>query len=772
MDRRPGPPSAPSQEAPLPSLRDRDLRWVLGLAVLLLAFSWWRLEGYQLADSVEYMERAQGIVAGERVPSQYAIRSLGYAATLVPFFALAEALDLEDLRPVVACVRLWQIALGLLLVRVVARLGTLVGGRRAGLAAAACTAVNPLFLQYSVSPVSGIAAAVCIGHALEAALRPLDGRRGLRAGLWMGAALTMAYQTIPISGAIVLGLVVRGLARRSGPRRAASAGVAAGLAAGVVGQLVLDRVAYRAWGASLVRYVLENSGSVGYRLLALVPGLEGLALKVYELGQSFHAEGGATADAGAPISEMFPAHWYLSHLTQMFVWPVLVLGAVGALHALARRNGRVLLLVSVVALNVTFLSFKGSKDFRLWLPLLPAIAPVLGLGLAALWERPRPGTIGMVFARAVSIGLLAAAALLGTGALVERNTRKFSGYWEAMDRVSSEAAERHALDPSAPRAKVAAAYDWAVYLRASPDVEMVRFYHIFSHWSGVDERMRARDTRILSELDWFLVHLPMLSARPDLLGVVNELFEVEAMLWDPRDFEDIGPVFVLRRRSGSPDAKTFFERIPTVDPEVYARDHGLGPPLDFFDAEGHRPGRARLLGFDYAPLDGDGHGWITYHWYCVEAFDESYTVVDRLTTFDERNTWQNNHLPAYGAHPTERWTPGEVVRESWPVVAAAEPYDWRGRYRPLGGAYRRGDLVPAMLWVELARFSAEGVRAAKLAPALPGATAALDVDPRALARPPEERPRTSADGLVLVGRLLLPVHPDARLRDDGRTVPD
>ena len=50
-----------------PALRVRDARWLLLLILGLQLFAWSRLEGYQLADSVEYMDRAVQVVEGQRM---------------------------------------------------------------------------------------------------------------------------------------------------------------------------------------------------------------------------------------------------------------------------------------------------------------------------------------------------------------------------------------------------------------------------------------------------------------------------------------------------------------------------------------------------------------------------------------------------------------------------------------------------------------------------------------------------------------------------------
>lgn len=750
----PVPSVMPDPALDLPS--SRQLGVLLAMVVVLQALSWWILEGYQLADSVEYMERAHGIVRGERLGAAEAIRSFGFSTLLVPFFAVGEWLDLESMAPVVWAVRILQVLLGLALVRVCARLAARMGGAAAGFVAAWIVGVNPVFLQYSVSPVSGIAAALCVGCALDKLLVRGGFRRGLQGGLWLGGGLLMAYQTIIISLPLLALVFLRDRLRAWRYQL----GLSIGLGLGVLAQIGLDRLVYREWGVSLYRYVLENGASLTYRLLYRIPGLENVALKIYRLGLDVYENQPRVNHGGSPLRELFPNYWYLSNLTDLLVWPVAFLVALGLLRCVRRPSWGSWTLVIVLVLNVGFMSLKGSKDFRLWLPLLPLIAPIAALGWKALWGQ---GLRASSFERQLfAIGVLGLALVLGTHTLLGRNTRKFSGFWRAMDLIAVEARKERGDDENAPKVRVSSAYHWAVYLRETRDIELIKFHQIFDDWGDLSLFQRERVLSNLEDLDWFIVHLPVLANHPDLLARVNRLFEVYTMFWDREFFEDTGPIFVLRARTGSSDARTFFQVFVDADPDAYRGRNHLTHPIDFARDTPRGEERITLLGWKYEPLPGDRYGWITYHWYCHDRIKTDFTIVDRLTSFDERNSWQNNHLPAYGVFPTTRWKPGWIIRESWPVVAATDPFHWDAPYRPMGGAYRRGDLIPAFLWIEIVKFGQDGTRIARLEPVL---------DPSLAARSPTSS-RFSKDGLLLVGRFHLPVHPTAHLRDDGRPVPD
>src|SRR5205814_7135563 len=75
---------------PLPGLRDRGVRWMIALTLCLQLLAWVRVDGYQLADSVEFMERALVFVRGERLIDAGAVRPFGFSFALMPFFALAD----------------------------------------------------------------------------------------------------------------------------------------------------------------------------------------------------------------------------------------------------------------------------------------------------------------------------------------------------------------------------------------------------------------------------------------------------------------------------------------------------------------------------------------------------------------------------------------------------------------------------------------------------------------------------------------------------------
>jgi hypothetical protein len=324
---------------------------------------------------------------------------------------------------------------------------------------------------------------------------------------------------------------------------------------------------------------------------------------------------------------------------------------------------------------------------------------------------------------------------------------------------------------------VASAYHWAVFLRESADIELVKLPHHLDWWPRYEDEQRGENVIALLGVDWFLVHLPILHQFVDLTRNPGPAFEVVDVLWDRRYFEDMGPVLILRRRPDPARGLRLFRVLTDTDPVAFREQRGLPEPVHFArdleisesdpDRPAGRPQRDALdfLGSEYQVLPS-GHGWITYHYAPRGELKTEYVVVDRLTTPGSPHFWQNNHLPAWGAHPTRSdlpfgWQEGWIVSEGWPVIASENPYAWREAWKPLGGEWRRGEFAPADLWLTFAaRTADEGATDESLAP--PGR-----LEPVFSAE--EDAPGPfSPDGLLRVQRFLLAVHPLARAADDGR----
>lgn len=798
--RRDEPPRA-RDGGPLPRLFDRRVRWMLAFALALQLFAWWRVDGYQLADSVEFMERARTFVRGEEMVDTSAIRPFGFSFALAPFFVVADWFGLDDQRPVVWAIVLLQMAFGLLLTWRCMRLGAQLAGASGALCAGFVVATCPVFLRYSTQPVSDIAAGVCVAFALERVLDRTTFRRALVAGLWFALAFVVAYKSLLIALAWIAMLVVRDRWKESATWR----GILVGMSVGVLVQCTLDWIMYGEFGASVWNYLIVNAGgavtSIFLRIYWLTKSLGvpvqwflDRAENSYRISRHL-AENPWEGPTDISARGLQSPWYYAIELPVMLVWPVLVLAVVGALRALARRTWRTTCLLGAFFLCVVVMSNKGAKDYRLWLPLLPFLAPLAAWG----WDALADGWLAHRRTRREVLASVGCVVALGFSlhGLTSVNVRQFGGYWKALDWVEARAratyAERLASTPTPaldragapPPVRVACAYHWAVFLRESPRVELVKLPWQLNMWKQYEKLpdggrvQKNEDFDALEDVDVFVVHLPIFSQFPDLVEFLNARFEVAAVFYDQATYGDLGPIFVLDRATSNPRARRFFrEAPPETDATEYARARSLAHPLDFRSVDGAE--RLELLGVEYETVPPQDLGWMTYHWRAATPLARDYTILDRVTAPDERNVWENNHLPAYGARPTSRLAAGAIVSESWLLVPSHEAYKSGAPVRPIGAAYRRGEWIPTRTWMKVRAYAPPDpaadpkapppplVVAAELFPARPGETA--------LVRPADaEGQQTlpdgttfSADDFVRVAAFFVRVLEPWRVPDDGR----
>lgn len=759
---------------PLPRATDPAVSAVLLLTFALLCFSWSRLAGYQLADSVEYMDRARSLVEGDVQDPAGSSRSFAFSALLTPFFAVANLLQLQDRGPVVIVVRLLQMLLGVGLVLTCMKIAARIHGRRACVAAGLIAAANPIFLQYAVSPIAGVAAALFVALGIDSLIRQEGERRSFIGGLWLGGAILMAYQTIVISLPLLALVALRDRARA--PRRVLAS--AAGIALGLAAQIALDRITWGSWGMSLEIYLIQNVGGVAVRVLHEL-GLDSLARPIYErMGEILSLPGGETGGA-QDVKQLQSPTWYLTNLRLMLSWPALALGALGLWRSWRRPSWGATILVVLFALNVGVMSFKGSKSFRLWLPLLPMIAPLCGAGWVVL-RGASPGRLGP---RALAAWAVVALAVgLGVQRLEGLNSRRFGSYWAAMDFVVRHSKPMPAQEGEGQRRPiVTSAYHWAVAFREGGDVKLFKLPHHLDQWNHLDEQQRTECVDHLGSIDWLLCHRGILEQEQTLFDAIRTRFGVADYFWDSETDPELGPVLVLVTPDAYPDAHELVEVDRSApDPTGYRRslqlDRSLPLPMDFLGRSmpgGPYDRRLTLLGWEYETLPESGYGWITYHWTTPTGLDNDYTIVDRVSSPESRHAWQNNHGGGWGFFPTNRWEPGWIVRESYPLLAGSKPFS--EEFVPLGGPYRRGDRIPVTLWMTVAVYGEGQSFAARLRPAESDAPEPIDMSDAELLPANCQRSAEgfvqSPDDLVRVGRFTIPVHESYRWPDDGRPDP-
>jgi hypothetical protein len=780
----------------LPGLRDKSVWILLAFVLLLELVAWHYAEGYPIADSVEYMERARSLVRGERFLDAGQIRPFGFSLLIAPIFLLGDWIGLADPRPVLWTICLMQIGCGLALVTICVRLGARLGGRRTGLVAGFLVGTNPAFLTYCAMPISGIFAAVCIGFGLESLWERGNARREWIGALWLAASVLMIYQCALVVATIAVCILLRD--RRGSLRALRTLCLALLLALAV--QFLLDRMIYGSFGASLGTYLVQKGGGLASSICLRIGRVTGVGMLEEwssAISRAVFASQGMQVDpevaasaAGGALRSKQPFGWYFENLPQMLVWPVLGLFACALWKALRRPSWIQSFAWLAFGANLLVMTFNPSKDFRLWLPLLPFVAPLCAsggrFGWSALGERAHPSRENVFWRRSFTLALACSTALLALTPFLKQNRREFGGYWQAMDFVNGLAAQSYPAreaqaartleGPPPPRLRVAFDYNWAVFQRESPLVELCKLPVQLSLWDSAALSRARRDELLecLPGFDVLVLHQPVLAEHPDLFRWTSRHFQVCGVLYDKRTYEkDLGPIFVLSRRRGQPSENLFFDVAPEPDPQGFARARDLEPGPDFAREDGSE--RLEFLGFEYRTLPPQGLGWITYHWYTPTGLATPWTILDRLTCREGRSAWQNNHGLAWGSLAE---APARTrVSEGYPVVPDANPFSPELPYHPLGGGYRRGDLIPIRLWLRIVRYD----------PAALGQGRIVLLDQLAPVRRSPKEPLThqgdgnfespdgtlwSGDGMLQVGGFFIPVQAAAKVQDDGKPVPD
>jgi len=742
----------------LPGWRDKGVWLLLAFVLVLELVAWQRSEGYPIADSVEFMERARMLVRGEPVVDSTQIRPMGFSLLLAPIFLLGDWIGLSDPRPVLWTICLAQIVCGLALVLVCVRLGARLGGRRAGLVAGFLVGTNPIFLTYSSTPVSGICAAVCIGLGLESLWERGNARREWIGALWLAASVLMIYQCALIVAALAGCIVLRDRKRAWRPLR--TIGIALLLALAL--QFLLDRVVYGSFGASLGLYLLQKVGG----LLAKICALLGLREWAFEIGTFvFDLQGNpldpdvARNALSGPLRSKQPWGWYFEHLPQMLAWPVLLLFFSALWHWLRRPTWIVSIAWLVFGANLAVMTINPTKEFRLWLPLLPFVAPLCAyggrFGWSALGGSVHSARENVFWRRTFTAAIAGSSMLLALIPFLRQERREYGGYWQAIDYVNE-------LAQGSPRKlRVAVDYNWAVFQRESQRVELVKLPSQLSLWgtSSVTQKRKDELLAVLPGFDLFVLHQPVLSANPDLCTSVSSLYQVCAAFYDKVTYEKgLGPIYILSRRTGAPTDNIFFDVAPDSDSaglgSVFAREDGSE--------------ELELLGIEYRTLPPEGLGWITYHWYSPTGLHTPWTLIDRVTAPDEAEAWQNNHAPAWGTLASEHWPARTRVSEGYLLVPAADTYDKSQPYRPLGGEDRRKDSIPMRLWMSIVHFDPcelaqnRAVVLEQLQPRRSSPKEPLTPEADGTFSSPDGT-RWSADDMLHVGSFSVPVRPADRL---------
>ena len=739
-----------------------DRRSWLVLLIVFIAQLWTlsRVEGYQLADSVEYMDRAWDFARGNGVGPE-SPRSFAFSGFLLPIFAVAEWIGVEDFKPVVLLVRLTLMGFGLLTLAVVLRMASRLYSREVAFACALLLGLCPVFLRYTISPLSGPAAMLFMALAFEALFvppqreqeRPLSS--GLRVGLWLGLGLLAAYQTMLVAGPLLLIALLRDRLKR----RRFWFGLATAYLACALAQCLLDLAIYNEFGSTLKPYLGSNGGAIVSRILWDI-GLTEPATWIY-LNFVEHVEIEAEyLDKTGELTQLQPKSWYVRELgRQLFAWPAVALLFLGGARIFRRPNWvRTALTIALIA-NVGLMSMKGAKSFRLWLPILPLLALAIGDGLFLLLHDKRGARRRLATLPVALLVLIS----LAWGLQITRDLqlKRYGDFWRAMETVVDHAHENETS------VTVASSYHWATLFRREEGVESIKLSYDLDTWQSLGEPERARVLMELNGIDFLITHSQAIEQDPRIMEVVGQRYRIHEVYWGEGRARELGPVYLLvspRAELPLRGRKFFQTRAGVEASDIEAMRSRIQHPSRLVfesDSSDKPPFSANFLGWELEPIGTDGQlAWVTYFWWARKVDGVDYRFHDRFTDRNGRQAW-NNRSRAYGAVPTSVWTANSLISESYLLTATNRNY----RY---GEFSQGGQWIPAELYLSVQTAAAPDDSEPAPPLAIIDATERRLVAPAVQVGPDQtERPllrltgaagmRWNQDGMLQVGSDWLPV---------------
>ena len=611
-------PQAPSGAAG--AWRDPGFLALVGVAALLGTWSWIRVEGALFADVVEYLERARALVAGEELLDAQKVRAAGITALHAPALWLAGLAGVAEGPWVLLYAGFVHLLISASLLFATRQLTIAIAGAigvrnerlpAAGNLAAAAALASPTLVQFMAIPMTDVAAGAALALGMERALFDPAGAaqeagggrraggRGRAAGAWLGVAVMCAYKAIPLVLMVLVAMVV-GRTLSSGPRAAArtASGAMTSLATLVLAQCVLDRVTYGQFGVGLWTYLLINFGPQSGQLLYEIGAVD-LGQWLYQQGAN--AIGEVTLDDVSRSTDDFRAlagrTWYLDHFqwfSARWLAPAVGLGAAAAALRSVRGGSRAAL-VGLMPLGIALAygaltSFKGSKDMRIWLPVLPAYAAYMGIGLVVLAGSASAAAPRL---RAAVVAILLLGGVLQAALLASLTPTAPFGAFERAARWLEQAPI--SADGRAP--KVASSYHWAVLFRTPASWELEKLpFQLDAAKVRLDPEAMASSLARMRAQDALLIHSSLLHApwASEVVEVLAREYHVAAAFWDRTADTGTGAVVVFTPPGPQGRAPPRGSRGSLALADVHARVRApRAPPRA--GARGDEPGRPEGL---------------------------------------------------------------------------------------------------------------------------------------------------------------------------------
>ena len=700
---RPAPPGAAAWTDPI-------FLVLVAAAAALGLWTWMRVEGALFADVVEYLERARALVRGEALIDAQKVRAVGVTALHAPVLWIAGLAGVQEGPWVLAYAGVVHVVIGAGLLVGARRLALSLGGaaglegptlRAAGLLAAAAALGSPTLLQYLSIPMTDIAAGAALALGIERAFfGPSTRARGAAAGCWLGLAVLCAFKSIPTVALTLAAMpLVRGAS--DGPRAAGRPllGAAAALAVMLLVQCVLDRLTYGEFGVGLWTYLLINFGPQAGQLLYEI-GLVDLGQRLYQQGAALI--GDVALDDVSRSTDDFRAlagrTWYLEHFqwfSPRWLVPVAALGAAAASWG-AIRTRWVLALRALAPLGIAVLfgaltSFKGSKEMRIWLPVLPIYAAYLGLGLVAL---AGSSTASAARARGALAATMVAGALLQAAVLASLTPTASFGAFERAARWLGDVP----LQEGAAPPKVASSYHWAVLFRtpASWELEKLPFQLDAGTAREDPEAMSASLARTEAQ-DALLVHSSLLHApwASRIVDLLSAEFHVAAAFWDRGADTGTGAVLAFTRAVPEGEDRRVVRRAapsPALPARSVRLERPLGPERELMSLDGLRVSRLPGDGLYWVEVDIAQRGEVVRGGYALGLRVADATGARGYTTY-RRPDWGRGDVRGWPQGST--WTEGFLVAPDQGPLALGDPFE----------AVRRGSR--AHLWFDMATLDAD-----------------------------------------------------------------
>ncbi len=588
---------------PAGATRTRTVVGLLLLALALQVSAWRTVEGHALADTIEYLQLSSAIVAdGGLDPHLRSMRGPLYPLLLSPIPLAFGASPAVSGPAQFFTAQLLQVLLVLGAVLVAVRLGAKFAGSNAALSAGLLVATNPTLLRFGRDPLPETAAGICVALAILQLCGRRTWRRGFASGALGGAAFLLSYKTLPLIAGVGLVLLLFDRWRH----RARAAGFALGITALLAFGIALDRLIYGQAGLSLANYLVYNVGFVLASVLVKV-GRSDLAS---DLAQHFARYFGQTIEASpASIAERIENQsstlWYLLEAPHFLVLPALALAALALVRILRERRGAPGIALLALLLFGFLVSHKHAKSFRLWLPALPMLAALVGLGtdtLMVLAGRMRIGP--RILAAFMTILMIA----FGWHEFVRSGPREHGNWWRALDWVEEQVADQE-------QPVVLGATNWPIAYRTSAGMQLSPFPDTLATSDG---DLRAGIEAVVAPLDWMLVAVASLRGASVAPTIIAREFELAGAFYEPGNSAAFGPVLALRR-----SVEGGLRLTSRLD-----ADSSSAAPVAVFTATAPG-GQVHEIRIDDLALDavpGDGLAWLRVDWSIQRELPVSFAI--------------------------------------------------------------------------------------------------------------------------------------------------